>query len=133
MIYHPHGFLPQESSADSHDVVLGTTEYLDIMKSAYWRPLLEVALRTHTFLYVGMSGRDLHLQSLINGLSGGHAMKIERIYYHGVRFAISGSRDKTGVVLEKQRLFTHHIPNHEALAGFLFKICQAARSQRMGN
>ncbi|MGR4928185.1 SIR2 family protein [Bradyrhizobium sp. CAR08] len=97
-----HGFLPLAPDRKGSDnIVLRTAEYLDVMKSV-WRPLLESFLRTHTFLYIGLSGSDMHLQSLIHGVKDGHAIKEERILYHTVRFAVEGKRDDIGDLLEPQ-------------------------------
>ncbi len=131
VIYHPHGFLPLADRPRSDDIVLGSPEYQKIMQSELWRPLLRTALRTHTFLYLGLSGTDFHLQALLTGMMDQHAVADERTAYHTVRFAISGEKDEIGVVLEPQGVFTHELPNYDALPGFLFKICQAARALRM--
>ena len=134
VIYHPHGFLPQASGKDSEDIILGSKEYFDIIQSPLWRPILQGALRTHTFIYIGLSMADLHLQSLVADLTSFHAISEERAAYHGVRFAIRGQRDELGVTLREQGLHTHQLEKYDpGLADFLFKICQAARAERMSN
>jgi len=129
-VYHPHGFLPlAPERRDSDDIVLGTEQYYDVMKSQ-WRPLLETFLRTHTFLYIGLSGADMHLQSLIHGIKDVHAITAERILYHTVRFNIAGKRDDIGDTLEPQGVFTHTITDHSEIPPLLFAISQAARKIR---
>ena len=93
-IYHPHGFLPLADRPASDDVVLGSPEYHRIMQSELWRPLLRTALRTHTFLYIGLSGTDMHLQALLEGIGDQHAVVDERTAYHTVRFAVSGHKGR---------------------------------------
>jgi len=129
-IYHPHGFLPISGKADSEDIVFGTSEYLDIMSSELWRPLLQTALRTHTFLYVGTSGDDIHVQSLIASVKGKYPDE-GGYYYQGVRFALEGAKDEVGYVLEGDGVFTHRLSSYDDIPAFLFKICQQARVLRI--
>jgi hypothetical protein len=130
-VFHPHGFLPLAERAQSDDVVLGSSEYHKIMQSDLWRPLLQTVLRTHTFLYIGLSGTDMHLQHLLQAIDGKHAIVDERIAYHTVRFALVGKKDEIAPVLEPQGVFTHQIVDYDALPDFLFQICQSARKLRM--
>lgn len=129
-IYHPHGFLPLADRTWSKDVVLGSSEYHAIMQSDYWRPLLQTDLRTHTFLYIGLSGTDMHLQHLLEAIDGKHAIEDERVLYHTVRFALSDKPDEIGPVLEGKGVHTHLLTDYDALPDFLFRICQVARELR---
>jgi len=130
-VYHPHGFLPLADRQPSEDLVLGSAEYHKIMQSDLWRPLLQTALRTHTFLYIGLSGADMHLQHLLEAIDGKHAIADARIAYHTVRFSLAGAKDEVAPVLEPQGVFTHAIQDYAELPDFLFRICQAARELRM--
>lgn len=130
VIYHPHGFLPQEGGRDSDDIVLDVNDFHKIMNSPVWRPVLETALRQHTFLYIGLSGADMHLHSLWSDLSAHHAVSRERILYHGVRFAIQGRPDDMRPTLQDWGIHTHEIASHGDLPDLLFKICQRARAKR---
>lgn len=129
-IYHPHGFLPLADRPMSDDIVLGSSDYHKVMQSDLWQPLLRTALRTHTFLYIGLSGKDLHLQALLYGVKEQHVIVGERIAYHTVRFAIAGDKDEIGPVLEQQGVFTHEFGGYNDLPNFLFRICQEARILR---
>lgn len=130
VIYHPHGFLPLADRPMSDDIVLGSSDYQKVMQSDLWQPLLRTALRTHTFLYIGLSGKDLHLQALLHGVKDQHAIVDERIAYHTIRFAIAGKKDEIAPVLEEQGVFTHEIDGYNELPDFLFRICQEARILR---
>lgn len=130
-IYHPHGFLPLAHDNNSDDVTLGTSDYYKIMNSDIWKPLLVTALRTHTFIHIGLSGTDTHLQNLLHDLTKSHAISHERTAYHSVRFAIEGNRDEIGVILDSEGVYTMKVANYGELPAFLFKICQAARTLRM--
>lgn len=130
-VYHPHGFLPlAPDRIQSDEIVLGTKEYLDVMASK-WRPLLESFLRTHTFIYIGLSGNDIHLQSLVHGIADVHAVTEERIRYHTVRFHRSGTEaDDIGSVLEPLGIFTHSISEFDEIPKLLFGVSQEARRIR---
>jgi hypothetical protein len=130
-IYHPHGFLPLAPRPSSDHVVLGSSDYQRIMQSDLWKPLLRTAMRTHTFIHIGLSGTDLHLQHLLHGLGEQHAIADDRVAYHSVRFALAGKKDEVGPVLEPQGVFTHELDSYDELPDFLFAICQAARLLRM--
>lgn len=132
VIYHPHGFLPLASDEDSDNIVLGTKDYLKILESTGWRSLLGTALRTHTFLYIGLSGEDLHLQFHWNDLASQHAISQDRTYYHGVRFSTDPA-DELTPGLEEHRIHTHLLADYDALPTFLFRICQVARDIRMSD
>lgn len=129
-VYHPHGFLPLAERPSSTDIVLASPEYHKVMQSEYWRPLLQTHLRTHTFLYIGLSGTDMHLQHLLEAIDGKHAIVDERVLYHTVRFARAGKPDEIGPVLEGKGVHTHVLADYDALPEFLFRICQVARELR---
>jgi hypothetical protein len=135
-IYHPHGFLPRNaSSTGSEDIVFGTNEYMSIIQEEarnLWRPLLQTVLRTHTCIYVGLSGADIHLQSLLAPLRDQHAISGARFAFHGVRFAVKATRDPdVESVLASWGVYSQVIDSYDDIAPFLFRVCQAARRLRM--
>lgn len=132
VIYHPHGSLPiGEFRTNSSQIVLATSDYLAALGPTgdLWRSVLQTLFRTHTFLYVGLSGTDIHLQSLVHDLKVNHAITNDRVRYHGVRFAVSGEVNEDLVTMyETWGVFTHRVPDYKrGLPHFLFSICQAAR------
>ncbi|WP_096703299.1 SIR2 family protein [Magnetospirillum sp. 15-1] len=131
VVYHPHGFLPLGHDLDSKEIVLGTTSFHKIMQSDLWRPILETALRQHTFLYLGLSGEDMHLHSHWATLKDVHAIAKDRICYHGVRFTTGGGDDDLSVVTQGWGIHTHSLTSYDELPDFLFRICQEARVKRM--
>lgn len=131
VIYHPHGFLPLGERKFSDDIILGTIDYFDIMKSPAWQAILKSSLRTHTFLFIGLSGDDMHLQSLLSDIRTEHAAADERLAYHSVRFCIEGKRDELRSIFKECGIYTKSILNYSELPDFLFKICQQARTLRV--
>jgi hypothetical protein len=131
VIYHPHGYLPLGSDDDSGSIVLSTSGFHEIIKSPLWQPILQTALRQHTFLYIGLSGNDIHLHHHWSGLTALHPISDDRICYHGVRFTTGSKDDDNSVVAQGWGIHTHVLRSYSDLPGFLFKICQAAREMRM--
>jgi hypothetical protein len=133
-IYHPHGSLPlaTEDRADSDKIVLATRDYFEVMNSDFWKPLLQTILRTHTFIHIGLSGSDMHLQSLVTGIRSKHAIVADRFAFHSVRFSTKNGPDDVTDTLKAEGVFTHVLNDYENhLPTFLFKICQRARKLRI--
>jgi len=130
IVYHPHGFLPLGHERSSESIVLGTTEFHEVMTSDEWRPVIQTALRQHTFLYLGLSGDDLHLRSHWIEVGKHHAIAADRVCYHGVRFTTGSRDDNNGTLAERWGVHTHLLDDYESLPDFLFKICQKARELR---
>lgn len=130
-IYHPHGFLPLDPSRKrSDEIVLGMRDYQRIMSdSSLWKPMLQTLLRTHSFLFIGLSGEDRHLQTLIGGTENSHANVQERSAFHSVRFELSEGSD-IAHVLETFGVSTQVVSGYDELPDFLFEICQQARQLR---
>lgn len=131
VIYHPHGYLPLAHPENSASIVLGTNSFQEVITSDLWRPILATALRQHTFLYLGLSGDDIHLQSHWHDLKSLHAISQDRICYHGVRFTASSSDDDRTTIMQDWGIHTHNLMSHNDLPDFLFRVCQAAREKRM--
>lgn len=138
-IYHPHGFLPlgRSSKERSETIALTTEDFHALMdvsntKGKNWRSLLLTLMRTHTFLYIGLSGLDMHVDSLLNGIKDNHPIKNSRIAFHGVRFSLK--KDTNHDLVSTQRgfgVYTHQFDDWSELPKFLLKICQIARSKRI--
>ena len=131
-IYHPHGLLSLDPKrGDSKGIVFGTREYDEIMRAeSLWRSRLLSILRSHTALYLGISGSDRHLQALLDDVNRSHAIYDDRYAYHGVRFSKSSDDDVT-IVLDGYGVSTWQVADYDELPTFLFDICQAARRERM--
>jgi hypothetical protein len=135
-VYHPHGYLPRSRPKEwSNDIVFGTNEYMEIMQldaRNLWRPLLQTLMRTHSFVYIGLSGKDNHLQSLLAPLGEQHAIRDERIAFHGVRFSLKSKPDKSmETVFANWGVYSHAVKSYADIAPLLFKVCQVARRLRI--
>jgi SIR2-like protein len=134
-VYHPHGYLPRnQQKAWSDDIVVGTEDYMKLMQpdvSNLWRPLLLTLMRTHSMIYIGVSGKDIHLESLLVPLKEQHATVDERIAFHSVRFALKSRPDPTvETQMSDWGVHTHLTDSYPQIAPLLFKVCQEARRLR---
>lgn len=138
VIYHPHGFLPSSSARKrSKKIVLSSEEFLsaisDNLNNA-WRLLLLSTLRTHTCLYIGLSGEDLNIESLMSGVASLHAGRPREAAFSGIRFGLKAkSREQKDIISTSRArgVFTHLIKSWEDLPLFLFRVCQEARAIRL--
>lgn len=133
VVYHPHGLIPignRKNGAFDEKIVLSSSEFLSIMENKAWQSILKSALRTHTFLYLGLSGQDMHLKYLLHELTSEHVISNERIRYHGVRIDTLDGDDEMAQILEEGGVHTHKIDDFSEMPEFLFKICQRARELR---
>lgn len=132
-VYHPHGLLSLDPDrGNSETIVFGSSDYHEIMRpESAWRSKLLTILRTHTTIYIGLSGEDPHLQVLLAEVHKTHAINQDRQAFHGVRFDVSATEEDIAVVLEGYGVSTTKLKAWDELAPFLFEICQAARKLRM--
>ncbi len=76
VVYHPHGFLPSRSKMQrSKDIVFDLVSYGQIfVRGSGWRNIALSILRTHTCLFIGLSGEDMNFMSLLHDSSQKHAI-----------------------------------------------------------
>lgn len=128
-IYHPHGYLPAERAAKhSNSIILDQKSYAQTVgrEGGVWYQRLLPILRTHTCLFIGLSGDDANLDSLLIASKEKHAYHLDNTAFWGVRFTIDN--DPGRLLIWKDRgIFTKVVSNYETdLPIFLFRICQKA-------
>jgi hypothetical protein len=134
-IFHPHGYLPFDSlSSGSKDIVFDQLSYGGIVgnDSLPWRQQLLSLLRTHSCLFIGLSGNDQNLDSLLIRSLQEHACTEEGTRYWGVTFNTDPNPIKVSFWNERG-VYYNKIENYEVeLPGLLFGICQEAAKLRAG-
>jgi len=137
-IYHPHGMLPSLVGAPrSGDIVFDKESFSSIVGRDWklWRQTTFSVLRRHFCVFVGLSGNDLNLSSLLQDSNASHRATGARKEYWGVRFTDAKSRD----VNEKSAtnawdsvgVCTWRIDDYdEDLPNLFFEVCQAAAQRR---
>ena len=128
-IFHPHGMLPFDASiAPSKDIVFDQASYSAVVgkENNPWRQRILTSMRANTCLFIGLSGRDMNLDSLLYSVKDHHASLDQNTAYWGVTFSTAG--DAVARTRWQERgIFYHQIKNYDDdLPGFLFGVCQEA-------
>jgi hypothetical protein len=134
-IYHPHGFLPNDRSEErSSDIIFDRKSYSVFAAGSgrQWREIVERILLTHTCLFVGLSGRDDNLDSMLFAVKDGHAAGLEGIPFWGVAFG-SGMSDIAPEQWEERGVFFQAVEDFVTdLPDRLFEVCQEAAREEEG-
>lgn len=133
-VYHPHGHLPLRKGIQaSADIVLDQASYSTVVgrDANSWRQEVVTILRTNTCLFVGLSGDDASLDSLIMDAAERHAITTSSSAYWGVTFLRRPSAGASAL-WRKRRIFPLSVKDYETdLPQFLFGITQEAARLRM--
>ncbi len=131
-VYHPHGLLPiREGMVSTEELVLDAQSFMDILQDDMnaWRQELRTILRSHTCLFVGLSGNDFHFGVLLTAAAAEHAVRDEQVPFWGVRFATEGADRATWATWKISTWIVEDY--HQALPSFLLDVCErAARIER---
>ena len=89
-VLHPHGILPLSSTRSITPVVFTTRDYDRIVgKDAdQWRMLLTMTMRSNTCLFLGLSGADTNLLSILSDVKPSHVGTVRGDAYWGVRVSV---------------------------------------------
>jgi SIR2-like domain len=127
-VYHPHGMISFLDGVFSKNVVFDQESYSEVIgkESDPWHQLAVTLMRSQTCLFIGLSGADGHLDSLLKSVQKVHAVSLERTRYWGIAFSVDDSRVNS-TQWERRGIFFKKIDDYEvALPEFLFAICQSA-------
>ncbi|MEA1647833.1 SIR2 family protein [Nitrospirillum sp. BR 11164] len=131
-IYHPHGFLPMSGEIPNNSrLVLDQTSFNKIISQADgpWRQILQNIIRTNTIIFIGLSGNDDNIDSLLDAVKERHATKMAHTLYMGVRFSMDDDEPMRSI-MEARDISTFRVTSFdEDLPNFLFEICQSAASK----
>lgn len=133
-ILHPHGFIPHDPHRQaSKTLIFDQLSYSRVVGHVTnpWRQRILSLMRTHTFLFIGISGSDENLDSMLVTAKEEHASRAEGTPFWGVTFSKSGTKtdmerwEERGIFFQVVKDYSIDLPN------FLFRICQkAARLRR---
>lgn len=87
-IYHPHGFLPSKDEITSR-IILAQIQFDRITgrDKEIWRQIQLDILRSNTCLFIGLSGDDANLRTVLTDVDEIHVCKQSNIKYRGIRFS----------------------------------------------
>lgn len=124
-VSHPHGLLPK-SGPPLGMLVLTEMSFNRIvgdLRNAWYRELLEI-FSSHTCLFIGLSGRDSNLLSLLVSAQKQHAAVIDGYPYWGVRFSKRGD-SRRGAWMDRG-VFQSDVNVYDEIPERLFRIRQLA-------
>jgi hypothetical protein len=130
-VYHPHGILPQKSKEEvKSGIVFAQIHYDRIVGKSgnLWRQQLLSILQSNTCLFIGLSGADNNLKSILSEVKESHACMAKHVYW-GVRFS-TDINDPRKVIWEERGVYQQTLENYGKLPSWLFEICQRA-TQRL--
>jgi len=130
-IYHPHGFLPYKVESNSEEIVFDQASYSKIIgnRTNPWNIHLSSIMMTHTCLFIGLSGKDLDLDSIIHNTIGNHKSIQSNYPYWGVSF-VSDDNEKNK--WKERKIFPYKIKSDFSdLPDFLITIAQCVANLRM--
>ncbi|MGD8778338.1 MAG: SIR2 family protein [Ignavibacteria bacterium] len=126
-IFHPHGFLPsKEDLNSSKEITLDMESYSKVINenSNPWRQYLLSIMRTHFCIFIGLSGDDENLDSLLLAVKDSHISLSEGKPYYGLTFLSDESNKK---IWSNRGIYPKMIQNYDKeIPEFLYHICQIA-------
>lgn len=128
-VFHPHGFLPSDKrTLIRSPIVFAKTHYDKVVDKSDWvwrGPLLEI-FSSSTCLFVGLSGNDDNLSSILTQVKNEHVSKGRGDKYWGIRFARMD--DPQAVMWEGRGVFPQPVNEYDDIPAWLFEVCQIAAS-----
>jgi hypothetical protein len=127
-VYHPHGILPYRNPlAASNGIVLTQADYDRIVGDSKdsWRMKLIDIFQSRTCLFIGLSGADKNLSSILCEVNNIHPAIKRGDCYWGIKFSDNCS-DSYTTKWEERGVYQLNLPNYDQLPGFLLSICQLA-------
>ena len=135
-VYHPHGLLPSDRSGDVTPLVFTRQDFDAVVgkNELIWRQVLLSVMRSSTCLFLGLSGADSNLTSMLDELNGRddvkptHPARLRGDLFWGIRF--SHSSDPRLVNWENRGVFNVLLPSYDDLPLWLFSVAQRAAAMR---
>lgn len=125
-VLHPHGLLRTDMTEPQRGVVVTRLDYDDIVGNTadLWRQRMVGILRSTTCLFIGLSGDDSNLSSMLNETKKAHST---REPFWGVRF---GCDDK-GPSWSARGVYPLQLKDHDETPSLILDICRRAAALRM--
>ncbi len=128
-VFHPHGFLPYDcEKAFSKEIVLDQESYSVMLgdKSKIWRQTILGVIRHKTCLFIGISGDDGNMDSMLLECRDTHAYVLNNTAYWSVVFSTDFTREKSES-WKSRRVYPKTIKDYKSdLPRILFGISQEA-------
>lgn len=126
-VYHPHGLLPSDMSQPVPGAIVMAQMHFDriVGKSELaWRATMLEVMRGNTCVFIGVSGRDKNLSSVLLDVKAAHSSAETHDPFWGVRLARKD--DPMRDTWEGRGVFQCELESYDELPSWLFTLCQAA-------
>jgi hypothetical protein len=126
-ILHPHGLLPYAKHRDISRIVFTQLDYDRVIgkSSDLWRTRLLDIFSSNTCLFLGLSGKDANLRSILYEVNGRHVAKSRGDAYWGVRIS-DNDCDIARNEWDDRGVVQYTLSNYSLLPAFLREICKRA-------
>jgi hypothetical protein len=135
VVYHPHGLLPIRPNAKiSSEIVFDKKRYSQIVGDERnpWRQVIVSTLRTRLCLFIGLSGDDDNLDSILVRVQELHGYANTRSAFWGVRLTV-GDKPVEDQQWTSRGVYVKKLSSFDDLPTFLFNVCQTAAQLRSEN
>ncbi|MHC4099055.1 MAG: SIR2 family protein [Planctomycetota bacterium] len=114
-------------------IILAQNQYDKIVGNSKqaWRGIILDIFRSHTCLFIGLSGNDDNLTSILMETKNSHASKRQGDVFWGVRFS-DNKNDPKQTTWNTRGVFQDAIASYQELPGWLLKVCQIAATKNDG-
>lgn len=125
-LYHPHGFLPNNLEPIKRGIVFTQSDYDSVVgdSSDKWRSLLLSIFRSSTCIFIGLSGADTNLSSILTEVSKTHVSMGTQCYW-GIRFS-NDCNDPRRSMWQERGIYQQALSTYDLIPTWLFEICQKA-------
>lgn len=130
-VLHPHGCLPVDLKRPvTSGVVVTQKDYDRIVGDAknYWRQRLTEVLRSTTPVFIGLSGTDSNLTSMLTEVQDCHPSK-GTDHFWGLRVTALG--DANSCAWNERGVHSFECATHQDIPPFLMEICRKAAGTRV--
>lgn len=129
-VLHLHGLLPLDTSCPvNRGVVISQMDYDSIVGDAknFWRQRVTDILRSTTPIFVGLSGQDANLTSMLTETHKLHP-NASRDQYWGVRFSVNG--DSNGSTWRNRGIYSMELGSYDEIPSLILNMCRHAAALR---
>ena len=128
-VFHPHGLLPVDYSNPVRRPIVMTQDHFDRVvgnSKDIWRSTILNILRTHTCLFLGLSGSDSNLRNMLTEVHEHHVSGLDSDAYSGVRYTLE--EDPRSDSWQHRGIYCVSLDSWDVLPETLLEICQLAAS-----
>lgn len=130
-VYHPHGLLPSNLQTPIRNpIVFAQSDYDEVVgvASNAWRRAQLNLLASHSAIFIGLSGADQNLTSVLGEVKKIHASTARHDAFWGVRFS-DRADDPFKEIWKTHGVYQLTVPQYDDVPGWLLDICQEAATR----